>query len=650
MNPNQIAKDIIQWVGGKENINSAMHCATRLRLQLKDYDKINENKLNDVDQVKGVFLANDQYQIILGSGTVNLVTDEVLKETGLAAAAPVQTEEKKKEGNPVMRFVKVLSDIFVPIIPAIVAGGLLMGLNNVLTASGLFFPNQSLIEAMPQFAGLASFINMCASAPFTFLPVLIGFSATKKFGGNPYLGAAMGMIMVHPDLLNAYSLASAETIPAWNWFGLEVQSVAYQGTVLPVLVVSYILAWIETRLHKVTPSWLDNLTTPLLSILITSVLTFVLVGPVMRTVGDWLALGLSWLYSSLGFLGGAIFGLLYAPITITGMHHSFSAIETQLLAAAETTGGSFIFPIASMNNVAQGAAVIAVLLLTKNDKLKSICSASGISALLGITEPAMFGVTLKLKYPFYAAIIGSACGSAWIAGTKTLALALGAAGLPGFISIAPQSWGNFFIGLAISMAVSFGLTVFFMKRHPEGTEEAAKAPKAAKANSKKIAAKPAAIECAVKENEIAVPFDGTVSELDKCQDPVFASGAMGQGFIVDPENGTLRMPADGEVMMIFPTKHAIGLKLDNGTELLIHIGMDTVSLEGKPFDVKVETGQHVHAGEVLIEADLDQIKKAGLSTVTPVIITNQKPFTLKKTGKASAGEVVLELNKEESAE
>lgn len=650
MNPNQIAKDIIQWVGGKENINSAMHCATRLRLQLKDYDKINENKLTDVDQVKGVFLANDQYQIILGSGTVNLVTDEVLKETGLAAAAPVQTEEKKKEGNPVMRFVKVLSDIFVPIIPAIVAGGLLMGLNNVLTASGLFFPNQSLIEAMPQFAGLASFINMCASAPFTFLPVLIGFSATKKFGGNPYLGAAMGMIMVHPDLLNAYSLASAETIPAWNWFGLEVQSVAYQGTVLPVLVVSYILAWIETRLHKVTPSWLDNLTTPLLSILITSVLTFVLVGPVMRTVGDWLALGLSWLYSSLGFLGGAIFGLLYAPITITGMHHSFSAIETQLLAAAETTGGSFIFPIASMNNVAQGAAVIAVLLLTKNDKLKSICSASGISALLGITEPAMFGVTLKLKYPFYAAIIGSACGSAWIAGTKTLALALGAAGLPGFISIAPQSWGNFFIGLAISMAVSFGLTVFFMKRHPEGTEEAAKAPKAAKANSKKIAAKPAAIECAVKENEIAVPFDGTVSELDKCQDPVFASGAMGQGFIVDPENGTLRMPADGEVMMIFPTKHAIGLKLDNGTELLIHIGMDTVSLEGKPFDVKVETGQHVHAGEVLIEADLDQIKKAGLSTVTPVIITNQKPFTLKKTGKASAGEVVLELNKEESAE
>ena len=649
MNPNQIAKDIIRCVGGKENINSAMHCATRLRLQLKDYDKINENELTDVDQVKGVFLANDQYQIILGSGTVNLVTDEVLKETGLGAAAPVQTEEKKKEGNPVMRFVKVLSDIFVPIIPAIVAGGLLMGLNNVLTASGLFFPGKSLIEAMPEFAGLASFINMCASAPFTFLPVLIGFSATKKFGGNPYLGAAMGMIMVHPDLLNAYALAGAENIPTWNWFGLEVQAVAYQGTVLPVLVVSYIQAWIETRLHKATPSWLDNLTTPLLSILITSVLTFVLVGPVMRTVGDWLAFGLSWLYSTLGFIGGAIFGLLYAPITITGMHHSFSAIETQLLAAAETTGGSFIFPIASMNNVAQGAAVLAVLVMTKNEKLKSLCSASGISALLGITEPAMFGVTLKLKYPFYAAIIGSACGSAWIAGTKTLALALGAAGLPGFISIAPQSWGNFFIGMAISMAVSFGLTVFFMKKHPEGKTDDKKAKASKKEETKSIeTAAPAALVCTLNENEIASPFDGEVSELSKCQDAVFASGAMGQGFIVDPANGTLRMPADGEVMMVFPTKHAIGLKLDNGAEVLIHIGMDTVTLDGKPFTVNVEAGQKVKAGEVLIEVDLDQIRKAGLSTVTPVIITNQKAFDLKKTGKTDAGEVVLELKNEDA--
>ena len=367
MDYSKIASDIIANVGGKENIISAMHCATRLRLRLRDYDKVDENAVTDVDQVKGVFLANDQYQIILGSGTVNLVTDEVLKQTGLQGAAPVEKEESNaKKGNPVMRFVKVLSDIFVPIIPAIVAGGLLMGLNNVLTASGLFFANESVVQHWPGIAGLASFINTCASAPFAFLPVLIGISATKKFGGNPYLGAAMGMVMVSPDLLNAYALSSAVDIPSWNWFGLEVQAVGYQGTVLPVLVVSWILANIEKRLRKVTPSWLDNLTTPLISILVTSVLTFLVVGPVMRTAGDWLAYGLSWIYNTLGVIGGFIFGLLYAPITITGMHHSFTAIETQLIAASATTGGSFIFPTASMNNVAQGAAVLAVLCITKN--------------------------------------------------------------------------------------------------------------------------------------------------------------------------------------------------------------------------------------------------------------------------------------------
>lgn len=339
METSKIASQVIQYVGGKENIVSAMHCATRLRMKLKNYDLVNEDALSDVDQVKGVFLANDQYQVIFGSGTVNLVTAEVLNQTGLGASETKVEEAEEKKGNPLMRTVKVLSDIFVPIIPAIVAGGLLMGLNNVLTAQGLFVEGKSIIDLFPAMAGIATFINMCAAAPFTFLPVLIGFSATKKFGGNPYLGAAMGMIMVHPDLLNAYSLASAETIPTWNWFGLSVEAIGYQGTVLPVLAVSWILANIEKRLHKVTPSWLDNLSTPLLSVLITAALTFLFVGPLLREAGDLLAFGLSWLYSTLGFLGGAIFGLLYAPITITGMHHSFSAIETQLIAASETTGG-----------------------------------------------------------------------------------------------------------------------------------------------------------------------------------------------------------------------------------------------------------------------------------------------------------------------
>lgn len=631
MDYTKIASSVIENVGGKENIVSAMHCATRLRMKLKDYEKVNEEALSDVDQVKGVFLANDQYQVIFGSGTVNLVTDEVLKQTGLNTAETKGEEKDAKQGNPIMRAVKVLSDIFVPIIPAIVAGGLLMGLNNVLTAQGLFVSGKSLIDLVPSMAGMATFINMCAAAPFTFLPVLIGFSATKKFGGNPYLGAAMGMIMVHPDLLNAYSLASAETIPAWNWFGLSVEAIGYQGTVLPVLAVSWILANIEKRLHKVTPSWLDNLSTPLISILVTAALTFLFVGPIMREAGDLLAYGLSWLYSTLGFLGGAIFGLLYAPITITGMHHSFSAIETQLIAASETTGGSFIFPIASMNNVAQGAAVLAVLFMTKNEKLKSLCTASGISALLGITEPAMFGVTLKLKYPFYAAIIGSAAGSAWIAGTDTLALAMGAAGLPGIISIAPQSWVNFVIGLVISMSVSIVMTIVLMKKFGQKDLQASSK---AKEELKLIDAMP---------NMVYAPLSGTIKPIEQCSDPMFASKAMGDGVVIVPDSNTLVSPISGKVMMVFPTKHAIGLQGEDGEEILIHVGLDTVSLDGAPFKVLVKDGQEIKAGQALMTIDLDAIKAAVLSTETPVVITNGKQFEIMHDERISHREEMLKL-------
>ena len=457
---------VIKYVGGKNNIKSVTHCATRLRFQLRDNGLRNEEAISDLEGVKGVFLTQSQFQIIFGSGIVNMVCDEAQKQLGTLEEKP--EEKEKGKGNVVQRFIKMLSDIFVPIIPAIVAGGLLMGLNNLLTSP--LVNGQSMIELYPMWQGLASAINTFANAPFTFLPVLIGFSATRKFGGNAFLGAAMGMIMVHPDLLNAYQIGLAQP-PVWDIFGFQIAAIGYQGTVLPVLAVSWILANIEKRLHKVTPSWLDNLTTPLLSILVTSFLTFICVGPVLREAGNLLASGITWLYNTLGPVGGALFGFAYAPITMTGMHHSFIAIETQLLADSAHTGGSFIFSTASMNNVAQGAAVLAVLLMTKNDKMKSICSASGISALLGITEPAMFGVTLKLKYPFYAAMAGSAAGSAYLAATKTLAQALGAAGLPGFISMKPDHYMNFAIGIILSMGVSFALTMVFWKKFALGRED-----------------------------------------------------------------------------------------------------------------------------------------------------------------------------------
>lgn len=632
MDYNKIAKEIINCVGGKENITGAMHCATRLRLNLVDESKVDEESLTDIDVVKGTFLAKGQYQIILGPGLVNLVYDEVTNILGIKTDSTLQVEKVEEKGNLLQRAVQLLSDIFVPIIPAIVAGGLLMGINNILTAQGLFFANKSLIEAYPQWADLASMINLFSNAAFTFLPVLIGFSATKKFGGNPYLGAALGMIMVHPDLLNAYSYGKAGVeVPVWNIFGLSIEAVGYQGTVLPVLGVSWILANIEKRLHKVTPTWLDNLTTPLLATLITGFITFILVGPLLREAGVLLSDGISWMYNTLGLFGGAIFGFFYAPICLTGMHHSFIAVETQLLASIKTTGGSFIFPTASMSNVAQGAAVIAILLVTKDKKLKSICSASGISALLGITEPAMFGVTLKLKYPFIAAMIGSAVGSAYLAATKTLAIALGAAGLPGFISIESSSWLNFGIGMILSIAVSFILTVVLYKR------DTAKQIK----NDDLVV--PIKKQEAIKTMTINAPLTGRIAPINEAPDEIFAQKMMGDGIVIFPTDNILVAPVAGQITMIFPSKHAIGIKTNDGVEILIHIGLDTVKLEGKPFTLFVSEGQIVKQGDKLMEIDFKMIEEAGYSTATPMVITSKNKFEIINLGDNELNQEIIKL-------
>lgn len=602
----KIAKEVIVNVGGKENILSVTHCATRLRFQLRDNSLRNEDVLSDIEGVKGVFLSKTQFQIIFGSGLVNLVCDEVNKQLGNS----VQTKEEdvKEEGNILQRAVKMLSDIFVPIIPAIVAGGLLMGLNNVLTSA--MFNGQSIIDLYPEWQGLASAINMFANAPFTFLPVLIGFSATKRFGGNPYLGAAMGMIMVHPDLLNAYSIGVVEP-DYWNIIGFNIAKIGYQGTVLPVLAVSFILANIEKRLHKVTPTWLDNLTTPMLSIIITAFLTFTFVGPVLREAGNLLAAGITWCYSTLGFIGGGLFGLFYAPICLTGMHHSFIAIETQLLADIAHTGGSFIFTTASMNNVAQGAAVLAVLFLTKNDKMKSICSASGVSAVLGITEPAMFGVTLNLKYPFYAAMAGSAVGSAYCAATKVLAQAMGAAGIPGIISMRPEDYVNFIVGLVLSMAVSAVLTVFFFKKYDLDNLN--------KKSEKKTATEVLPVN--IVTQELTSVMSGEVKDIKEADDKMFSSGCMGHGVVCSPEDKNVYAPCDCRVKMIFPTKHAIGLETEDGVEILIHMGIDTVNLKGEGFEVLVKENDSVKKGDVIAQMNLELIREKGYSVQTMTVVT-----------------------------
>ena len=460
MNYPKIAQEVIDKLGGKGNIANLAHCATRLRLTMADESKIDKAGIEDIEGVKGQFSTSGQYQIIFGSGTVNKVYAEMAKIMGgESSASAEEAAAQAPKQNIVQRLIKGLSEIFVPIIPAIVAGGLLMGIGNIFTAKDLFEEGKSLLDLYPYYQDLANLIDTFANAPFVFLPVLLGFTATKKFGGNPYLGATLGMLLVHPALTNAYGYAEAlakGNLQLWNIFGLEIERVGYQGTVIPVLIAAWVLATLEKFFVKVVPSVLNNLITPLFSLFITGFLAFTIIGPFGREAGELLSSGLTWLYDSLGFVGGGVFGGLYAPIVITGMHQTFIAIETQLLAS---TAATFIFPIAAMSNIAQGAACLAVAVLNKDAKTRGLAIPSGISALLGITEPAMFGVNLRYRYPFYAAMIGSGLAAAFIAFFNVKATALGAAGLVGIASIRAGDWGMYSVGMLISFAVAFSVAI-----------------------------------------------------------------------------------------------------------------------------------------------------------------------------------------------
>lgn len=449
-------------------MESVLNEGKRLRLVLKDESIIDVDKLSDVEVVKGHFSNSGQFQIIIGSGTVDEVYKEIVILAGITETSKEEVKKKAdKKLNPLQVLVKTLVNLFVPILPALIASGLLMGINNVLTSQDLFIQGKSIIEAYPQIADLARLINTFANAAYVFLPVLIAFSATKLFGGNPYLGAVIGMIMVHPDLLNGYGYGSAVlegTIPTWNIFGLSIESVGYQGTVLPVIASSYILAKVENLLRKIIPEFLDNLLTPLFSVFITGLATFMIVGPIMRGAGDIITNVLMWIYNTLGFGGGGLLGFIYAPLTMTGMHHSILPVEMQLFANIAVTGGSFFLAIASCNNVAQGAAALSSIITSKDKKLKGIALTSGISSLLGITEPAMFGVNLKLKTPFYVAMIGSAVGSAYSVFANVLNVSPGPTGIIGFVTIRPENILSFFISIGIAFIVSFLLTLVLSKK------------------------------------------------------------------------------------------------------------------------------------------------------------------------------------------
>ncbi|UJZ89843.1 sucrose-specific PTS transporter subunit IIBC [Haemophilus seminalis] len=468
MNFPKIAEQVIEKLGGKNNIATAAHCATRLRIVLNDESKVDKEGIEAIEGVKGQFSVAGQYQIIFGSGTVNKVHEQLTKQLGIGDVSKAEVAEAALgQQNLLQRIVKGLADIFVPIIPAIVAGGLLMGLYSMLTSIGFFWDNHSVVTKYPEISDLVDFINTIANAPFVFLPVLLGFSATRKFGGNPFLGAALGMLLVHPSLSDGWNYAKTlmeGNIKYWNVFGLEIEKVGYQGTVIPTIISAWVLTTLEKNFRKFIPSYLDNLITPMFSLFIAGFLAFTVIGPFGREAGSLISAGLTWLYDTLGFFGGAIFGTLYAPIVITGMHQTFIAVETQLLAEIAQTGGTFIFPIAAMSNIAQGAACLGVALALKDAKIRGLAVPSGISALLGITEPAMFGVNLRYRQAFIAAMIGSGLASAFIAFFNVKAIALGAAGFLGIPSIKPDSLAMYSIGMVISFVVAFSLSFLFVKR------------------------------------------------------------------------------------------------------------------------------------------------------------------------------------------
>lgn len=630
MDHKSVAQRVLKDVGGAGNIVAAAHCATRLRLVLKNQDKVDQAAIDNDEDLKGSFLNAGQFQIIVGPGDVNEVHKHLIAAGAPEASKDELKEIASKQGNLVSRFIKTIADIFVPLIPVLVGGGMLMALNSLLTSKGIFGP-QAVIELFPEWADFADIVNLLSAAPFAFLPVLVGFSATKVFGGNPYLGLTMGAAMVSPALMNGYnvaaSLAGAEgTDPMkyWNLFGLQVQQAGYQGTVLPIMLVAFILSHIEKFFHKVLKGTIDFIFTPTLTILITGFLTFLLVGPPMFQLGTWLGEGINWLYTVAGPLGGLIFGTFYAFIVMTGMHQAFPPIEMSLWA----TGGSFIFVVASMSNVAQGAAAAGVALTTKNKKIKGIASAAAPSAFLGITEPAMFGVNLALRWPFYIAIVSAGIGSMVTSILGIKAGKLGAAGYLGFPSIEATVGAGIpgFLGcLVLTTVIAFVASFIWGKKVESGNTEEAEAPAVPAATEASTEAPSvASAEASGEGVELGAHLVGTVLPLVDVKDPTFSSGALGAGIAVEPTEGKLYAPADGKITVAFPTGHAYGLRTEDGLDLLMHIGMDTVELDGKHFTPKVAKGDTVKRGDVIAEFDIPAIKAAGYPLATPLVITNSK--------------------------
>ena len=632
MDYKKVAQQVLECVGGGENLVSAAHCATRLRMVIADNGKCSKEKLEQIDGVKGVFEASGQLQVILGTGVVNKVFEEFAPLAGIDVASTKDDVKKAaaSKQNWFFRAIKSLGDIFVPIIPAIVASGLLMGLLEGLC---------NVYPAMAQ-SSTYTIIHLFSNAAFVFLPILIAISAAKTFGGNIFLGAVIGMIMIHTDLMNAWSVAGATDIPTASvWFGLyDIKLVGYQGHVIPVVIAVWLMSAIEKKLHKIVPEIIDLFVTPLVTVLVTGYVTLTIIGPVFVVVENGVLDGAKWLITLPFRTGAAIAGAAYAPTVVAGVHHMYNALEAGLLSAE---GVNTWMPIATAANVAQGAAALALSLKTKNQKTRSVALPASLSAFLGITEPAIFGVNLRYVKPFIAGCIGGAAGGLAAGITHVGASAYGITGVFGFLITTDCTMG-YLLDMVVAAGVAFTLSwILYREKSEKPTETVQEIPEAEKNDDTTSVEN---VDSKQDDKAVYSPLEGKLIPMTEVPDETFASKALGEGVAVIPEKGCVYAPFDGEVEMVYDTGHAIGLVREDGMEVLIHVGINTVELGGKYYTAKVSNGQKIKKGDLLLEFDMDEIAKAGYSLVTPVIVTNSDEYeglTFKEHGRVEPGDRII---------
>lgn len=631
------ARQVFEKIGGKDNLISAAHCATRLRLVIKDNSLCDSKAVEQIDGVKGVFFAQGQLQIIFGTGVVNKVYEEFVKVSGIDEMSKEDLKQvAASKANIFQRFIKTIGDIFVPIIPAIVASGFLMGIMEALN----FMVSKGFLD-MDTSGSIYQFAILFSNVAYTFLPILIAFSAGKVFGANPFLGAVIGMIMIHPNLQNAWTVATEGVQQTQSvFFGLwEIDMVGYQGHVIPVIIAVFILSRIEKFLHKHVPSMLDLFVTPLVSVFVTGYITLAAVGPVFVWLENNIIDGIQWMLELPFGIGSLIVGAIYAVTVVSGIHHMYTVIDMGQLGLY---GYTYWLPLASAANMAQGAATLAVGLKTKDQKLKSVALPSALSACMGITEPAIFGVNLRYGRPFIAACIGGGCGAMYASIVGLGATGTGVTGIFGIL-LHLHSPLHYIIAMAIAMGVAFVLTWLFGFKDEKQEEVQNETVE----NGERVEEKEDLVnEKTNADMKVYAPIRGEVIPMSEVEDPTFAAEVLGKGAAIRPAEGKVTAPFDGQVSMVFDTKHAIGLLGDNGVELLIHVGLDTVSLNGSAFKMHVANGDRIKKGQLLLEFDMEKIQAAGLKTTTPVIVSNTMAYTdvIKAAeGNCSCGDVLLEI-------